>query len=345
MPVAGQDYPADLAQMRAWFPNDEACLDFLDWLRWPNGFQCPACASLRAIKQAGRYRCQGCRKRVSVTAGTLFDKTRTPLTVWFEVAWLMTTGKQGVSAAHLHRILPLSSYQTAWTMLSKLRTAMNPEKGELLAGRVEVDETFIGGPRPGVVGRGAAGKTLVAGAIEIKPYGWGRARLGVIPDASASSLRQFLQSNVESGSTVVSDGWSAYPAALKGYEHERLNVSASGEPAHHSLPAVHRLFASVKRMLDGTYQGSGTAEHLPEYLDEFVFRFNRRNSSSRGLVFLRLMQRAVLSPPVFYHELVRVPKPKSVSPAGVAGPRVQPGSLDIGPLERPWRVSGSNNRR
>lgn len=341
MPIAGQDYTGDLAQMRAWFPDDEACLDYLDWLRWPNGFQCPACESYSATRQAGRYRCRSCRKRVSVTAGTLFDKTRTPLTVWFEAVWLMTAGKQGVSAAHLHRVLPISSYQTAWTMLSKLRSAMSPAGSLLLAGRVEVDETFIGGPRPGTVGRGAAGKTLVAGAIEVKDHGWGRARLAAIPDASASSLKQFIRANIEAGSTVVSDGWSAYPGALEGYEHERLNVSASGMPAHHSLPAVHRLFASVKRLIDGTYQGSGTAEHLPEYLDEFVFRFNRRHSSSRGLVFLRLLQRAILAQPVSYQELVRVPKPKPASPTGVSGPRAHPGSLNIGPLDRPWRANGS----
>lgn len=339
MPIAGQDYPADLAQMRAWFPDDEACLDYLDWLRWPQGFQCPGCESRSAIKHAGRYRCRDCRKRVSVTAGTIFDKTRTPLTVWFETVWLMTAGKQGVSAAHLHRVLPISSYQTAWTMLSKLRTAMSSAGSGRLTGRVEVDETFIGGPRPGTVGRGAAGKTLVAGAIEVNKHGWGRARLAVIADASAGSLKAFIQANIEAGSTVVSDGWSAYPAALEGYAHERLNVSASGLPAHHSLPAVHRLFASVKRLLDGTYQGSGTTEHLPEYLDEFVFRFNRRHSSSRGLVFLRLIQRAILSPPVSYQELVRVPKPKAVSPAGVHGPRAKPGSLDLGPVDRPWRAT------
>ena len=167
----------------------------------------------------------------------------------------------------------------------------------------------------------------------------------MIADASASSLKAFIQANIEAGSTVVSDGWSAYPAALKGYAHERLNVSASGMPAHHSLPAVHRLFASVKRLLEGTYQGSGTAEHLPEYLDEFVFRFNRRRSSSRGLVFLRLLQRAILAPPVSYQDLVRVPKPKAASPPGVSGPRAQPGSLNIGLVDHPWRVNGSKIAR
>lgn len=203
--VAGRDYPADLAQFRAWFPTDEACLDYLDWLRWPDGFCCPGCGSRRASGGVGRYRCTGCDRRVSVTAGTLLDKTRTPLTVWFEAVWLMVADKTGVSASHLYRVLPISSYQTAWAMLARLRTVMGSADSEPLTGRVEVDETFFGGPRPGKAGRGAAGKTLVAGGIEITAHGWGRVRLAVIEDASASSLQAFVKANIASGSTVVTD--------------------------------------------------------------------------------------------------------------------------------------------
>ena len=143
-------------------------------------------------------------------------------------------------------------------------------------------------------------KTLVAGAIEVNEHGWGRARLAVIADASAGSLKAFIRANIEAGSTVVSDGWSAYPAALEGYAHERLNVSASGSPAHRSLPAVHRLFVSVKRLLDGTYQGSGTVGHLPEYLDEFVFRFNRRHMATEvpsGYRIITLSNRLLIARP------------------------------------------------
>lgn len=337
-PVAGRDYPADSAQLRAWFPTDDACLDYLDWLRWPDGFRCPHCGSDTAGREAtGRYRCRGCRKQVSVTSGTVFHKTRTPLTVWFEVAWLVTASKSGVSAAHLHRVLPISSYQTAWTMLSKLRQVMTTAESEPLTGRVEVDETYIGGPKPGVRGRGAAGKTLVAGAIEIADRGWGRARLAVIPDASADTLKTFVQHNIEAGSTVVTDAWRSYPSALDGYTHAPFNVSTSGRPAHESLPAVHRLFALVKRTLEGTYQGSGSSEHLPEYLDEFVFRFNRRHSRHRGLVFMRLLQRAVTGDPVTYRDLVRIPRSKPARPPGVKGPRSQPGSFEIESHPRPWR--------
>lgn len=335
--VAGRDYPADLAQFRAWFPTDEACLDYLDWLRWPDGFCCPGCGSRRASGGVGRYRCTGCDRRVSVTAGTLLDKTRTPLTVWFEAVWLMVADKTGVSASHLYRVLPISSYQTAWAMLARLRTVMGSADSEPLTGRVEVDETFFGGPRPGKAGRGAAGKTLVAGGIEITAHGWGRVRLAVIEDASASSLQAFVKANIASGSTVVTDAWSSYPSALTGYRHEPLNVSASGRPAHESLPAVHRLFSLVKREIEGTYQGAGTTEHLPEYLDEFVFRFNRRHSRKRGLVFMRLLQRAVGSGPIGYRSMIRVPRPKPIPPTGVTGARSQPGSLDGRVAASPWR--------
>lgn len=274
-----------------------------------------------------------------MTVGTVFEKTRIPLTVWFEAAWLMTTNKGGISAAYLHRVLPIASYPTAWTMLAKLRQAMSQAGGTLLTGRVEVDETFIGGPRPGAPGRGAAGKTLVAGAIEIDADGWGRARLKIIPDASMASLRDFVTATIAVGTTVVSDGWPSYPGALKGYVHEPVNVSASGRPAHEALPAVHRVFALVKRMIEGTYQGSGSAGHLQEYLDEFVFRFNRRRSKSRGLVFMRLLQRAVGQEATTFRDLVRDSKPKPMAPSGKPGqhagrePSTLPSSPDPGAVK------------
>lgn len=159
----------------------------------------------------------------------------------------------------------------------------------------------------------------------------------MIADASADSLQKFVTTNIEPGSIVVTDAWTGYPPALKDYAHQRLNVSASGNPAHESLPAVHRLFALAKRSLDGTYQGTGSTGHLPGYLDEFVFRFNRRHSRNRGLVFMRLLQRAATGDRVTYRDLVRVPRSKKVRPAGVSGPRAQPGSLQADAMVRPWR--------
>lgn len=337
-PLAGRDYPADLAQLLAWFSDDESCVDYLQWLRWPEGICCPRCLSAFVNNEPdNRLRCKKCWYRFSATAGTIFDKTRTPLTGWFQTAWLMTAGKSGVCAAHLHRVLPISSYQTAWSMLGKLRSVMSTQDSSLLSGRVEVDESFFGGHRPGRTGRGAAGKTLVAGAIEIADDGWGRARLAIIPDASAASLREFITANIAPGSTIVSDGWRGYGNAVEGYAHEPVSVWKSGLEAHASLPAVHRLFALVKRMIEGTYQGSGSVGHLQEYLDEFVFRFNRRHSTHRGLVFMRLLERAVKRGPVTYRNLVRKPEPKAVHPRGVSGPHALPGSMEREASERPWR--------
>lgn len=197
-PVVGCDYPGSLPQLRRWFTSDEDCADYLDWLRWPEGFCCPWCAGVGDWSTSpGLYRCSDCGRRTSVTAGTIFHGTRTPLTVWFEAAWLMMTSKQGMSAQGLSRVAGLGSYQTAWTMLHKFRTVMGTDGCRLLSGGVEVDEMFIGGVRRGVGGRGAAGKILVAGAIEHGPgTGFGRARLQVIPDASAASLGAFLRTNV-----------------------------------------------------------------------------------------------------------------------------------------------------
>jgi hypothetical protein len=207
-----------------------------------------------------------------------------------------------------------------------------------LAGRVEVDETLVGGIKSGKPGRGAAGKVLVAGAVETTAHGWGRLRLAVIPGASATSLRGFVTANVAPGSTVVSDAWVSYPSALTGYHHEPVNVAASGRTARGSLPAIHRVFALVKRLLEGTYQGGGSHEHLQEYLDEYVFRFNRRRTRSRGLVFMRLLQRAIASPPVTYRDLVRISRPKMTSPTGVAShTRSTPRTLEATPADQPWR--------
>jgi len=167
-PVVGRDYPGSLPELRRWFVSDADCADYLDWLRWPEGFCCPWCAGVGDwSSRPGVHRCSDCGRRVSVTAGTIFHSTKTPLTVWFEAAWLMMTSKQGMSAQGLARVGGLGSYQTAWALLHKFRTVMTPDGRRPLSGRVEVDETFVGGrDKPGLVGRGASGKILVVGAIE-----------------------------------------------------------------------------------------------------------------------------------------------------------------------------------
>jgi transposase-like protein len=344
VPLRGLQYPGSYAELRAWFPDDEACMDFLDWLRWPTGPVCPNCGRTATTVAAGRvWRCGGCRKRVSRTAGTIFQDTRTPLTVWFAAAWYMTADPGGVSALTMQKLLGLGSYQTAWAMLHRYRTAMVRPGREVLNGRVEVDETFIGGEEPGPRGRGALGKTLVVIAVELRePRGYGRARMSIIPNAEAQTLRKFLITTVEPGSTVVTDGWSAYPKACRDwFDHEPHPVAGSGKQANELLPAVHRVAALCKRWLLGTHQGRVDAEHMQSYLEEFCFRFNRRHSRARGLLFYRLLQYAVSAQPLTYRQLVANPQPKATKPPGVKGPRSRPGSLAQPPEDRPWRTTHS----
>ena len=340
MPRAGVHYPGNYAAMRAWFPDDAACRDYLDWLRWPAGFRCPSCDCTTCWELGrGERRCTNCRRRVSRTAGTIFQDTRTPLTVWFAAAWPLTTQKNGISALGLKRVLGLGSYQTAWTMLHCYRSAMVRPGRERLNGDVETDESFFGGVKPGKRGRGAAGKVLVAIAVEQRsPTGYGRARMQVISDATSETLREFLLANIAPGAVVISDGLGSYPAACgEDYRHTPFNVRASGLPAHVPLPGVHRVAALAKRWLLGTHQGAVEADHLQAYLNEFCFRFNRRHSRARGLLFYRLMHLAVGAPPLTYRHLVVNPQPKRRRPIAPQGPRPQPGTLALPPAGRPWR--------
>lgn len=337
---AGHDYPPSYAELRAWFPDDAACLDYLEWLRWPNGFVCPRCETPGRWRMGdGRFWCERCRQRISVTAGTIFHGTRTPLTVWFAAAWYMTSAKNGVSAKTLHRLLGFGSYQTAWIMLHRFRAAMVRPGRDRLTGTVEVDETFIGGIRPGKRGRGAEGKTLVAVAVELlSPKGFGRCRLRVIPNARAPTLRLFLLDCVMPGSVVVTDGLSPYPLAVgHDYLHDPHPVARSSDPAHVSLPGVHRVASLLKRWLLGTHQGAVEVDHLQAYLNEFAFRFNRRRSEFRGLLFRRLLEQAVQVEPVSYRSLVVNPSPKLKKPQPPTKHRTHPSSITGTSPGYPWR--------
>ncbi len=340
-PSAGQDYPTSYGELRSWFDADWKCLDYLDWLRWPDGFVCPACGSAHGWRAADRrWRCAGCDRRVSATAGTIFHRTRTPLTVWLAAAWHLTSSKVGISATQLRREMELGSYQTAWAMLHRYRQVMVRPGRDRLRGGVEVDESYLGGPETGTPGRGALGKVLFAAAVELEPpHGFGRARLAVIDDVSARNLRAFLKDSVEPGSHVITDGWRAYPKATAGlYEHQPTNVSAAGERAHEVLPAVHTVLSLVKRWVAGTLQGSVSPEHLQAYLDEWVFRFNRRRSRSRGLLFYRLMSQAVTAEPITYRDLRKAGRVRSAPPPPPPpAARSQPRSLERGEVGLPWR--------
>jgi len=341
-PRGGLHYPRSTGELQSWFVTDADCLDYLDWLRWPQGFVCPRCQNPGGWRRGdGSYKCSSCKKETAVTAGTLFDRRRTPLTVWFSVCWQFATAKDGVSALNLQRTLEIGSYQTAWTMLHRLRSVLVAPGRERLTGTVEVDETYFGGEEPGLRGGRQKGKkSLVGVAVELRaPRGFGRCRMAVLVDASAASLERFVTENVEEGSTLVTDAWSSYPSAVRDrYVHKPINVKRSGQPAHVVLPGVHRVASLAKRWLASIHQGRFDDAHLPSYLNEFCFRFNRRRSTSRGLVFYRVLELAVGHDPVRYRQLVAQPRSKQVSPVPPVR-RGHPPSLDRPRAVRPWRAA------
>lgn len=299
--LAGRDYPRSYREFAKWFQDDAACAEFLEALRWPKGFTCPACRVVgeRWRESRGRLVCRACRHQTTVTAGTILEKTRTPLTIWFEAAWHVTTTKNGFSAKSLERTLGIR-YRVAWTMLQRFRVAMVRSERQPLSGIVEVDEALVGGvEHEGKRGRGTK-KSLVAISLEIhQPKGFGRVRMRQVADASDASLRAFVCETVAPGSVVHTDGWGGYNRlSQSGYVHQRTIMSASDDPAHGAMPGVHRIASLLKRWILGTHQGSVSDEHLQAYLEEFTFRFNRRTSRCRGLVFRRLLEQLVVTDPL-----------------------------------------------
>ena len=298
-----EDYPRNLLEFEARFGTDEACRAYLMKLRWPAGFVCPRCGG-REVWATRRHLlvCTGCQYQASLIAGTIFERTRKPLTLWFRVIWWVTTQKNGASALGLQRELGLKTYWTAWTWLHKLRRAMVRPGRDRLSGTVEVDETYWGGEEQGVVGRQIRDKSLLLVAAQQDGRGLGRIRLQRVPDLTRATLHGFIGEAVTPGSVVVTDGFSAY-GGLSGYAHQVIVIKRQAADASTLLPRVHRVASLLKRWLLGTHQGAIRPEHLAYYLDEFTFRFNRRRSASRGKLFFRLLQQAVQTGPTPYHQL------------------------------------------
>lgn len=287
-----EDFPRTLIEFENRFSTETGCIDYLLKLRWPKGFICPHCGVGNPWSTTrGNFHCSRCGKQTSVTAGTIFHRTRKPLSLWFRAMWHITGQKYGANALGLQRVLNLGSYHTAWQWLHKLRRAMVRPARDRLSDLVEVDETYVGGKKPGKRGRGAAGKALVGIAVEDKgKEGIGRIRLWHLEDASGVSLMPFVQGIAQPGSTIRTDDWPGYNSLVGiGFNHI---VYPSNE-----LKLVHLVAALLKRWLLGTYQGAVRPSHLKYYLDEFTFRFNRRTSASRGKLFYRLVQQALMIDP------------------------------------------------
>jgi transposase-like protein len=312
-----RDLPTTMPAFAERFGTDAQCRAYLVRALWPEGFCCAGCGHREAWSHKRRLieECRSCGRQHSILAGTMFEQTKTGLARWFLAIYLVTSSKGGISAMELQRQMGFGSYQTAWSWLHKIRRAMIRPDREPLQHRVEVDETLVGGARPGKTGRGAGGKTVVVGAVEARPgpnpgkggkkRPLGRLRLQAVPDASAASLEGFIEAETERPLTVNTDGWSGYHGLkAKGYRHEAINLSQSWGDASLRLPAIHLVFSLAKRWLLGTHHGAVRPKHLQRYLDEFVFRFNRRKAKAVSHGFARLIQHAVKTPPTTYRGIV-----------------------------------------
>ncbi len=271
--------------------------------RWPDGFRCPRCGKTDATELETRpiFKCTHCKHQTSVTAGTVLHRSKVPLRQWFWAVYLVTTQTPGISATQLQRQLGLRRYETAWVMLQKLRRAMRRPDRDRLRGIVEVDETYVGGLEPGRRGGRLRGgkKAAVIAAVEVRGKGSGRIRMAIIHDSSAASLVGFTESAVEPGSIVRTDAWQGYAPLRKRYDHR---PAKQGDPRNGSalLPRVHRVFSNLKTWLTGTHHGIGRG-HIQHYVNEYVFRFNRRRTPMSA--FQSLLGLTALHKPTTYKML------------------------------------------
>lgn len=295
------EIPKNQIEFEKMFSTEEQCIDCLRGIRFPDGYKCRKCQHKEYwLNKRGIMICKSCKDELSITAGTIFHKSKLPLVTIFRALWWMVAQKNGVSAIGLQRILGIGSYRTAWTWLHKFRRLMVFPGRDKLKGIVEVDETFVGGAKSGKRGRGAEGKALVVIAIEVMEKGTGRVRMSSIPDASKKSLSKFITNNVEVGSTIITDGWKGYSGITKKGYTQKIEEKITILDVNEMLPNVHRSASLLKRWLLGTHQNFVGEKHLPYYLDEYTFRYNRRKSKSRGLLFQRLIEQAVIHVPVEY---------------------------------------------
>lgn len=305
-----EHYPKDFQEFLCQFKSEDDCWNYIFEIRWPNGFICSKCNGNNYWLTGQKLmHCSNCGHQTSITKGTIFQGTRKPLLLWFHIIWWVVAQKTGASAYNLKDFMGFGSYETAWAWLHKLRRAMVRPERDKLVGEIEVDETYIGGKEigKGKQGRGAETKTLVVVAAECKGKQIGRVRFKCISEASGDNLLQFIEDNIEPRSTIITDGWRGYSSLSQSekYKHEIKVISGSGQQAHELLPHVHMVDSLVKRWINGTHQGNVSPKHLPYYLDEFAFRFNRKLSTYRGKLFYRLIQQAVSTQPKPLKEIAK----------------------------------------
>jgi len=312
-PVGGLDYPRTYQEFRSWFPDDASCREYLGQLRWPDGFSCPRCGCGGAWRTGrGLWMCAECGLKTSATAGTIFHRSHTPLSTWFAAIWFVTSQKNGVSAQGLQDALGFGSYETAWAWLHKLRRAMVRPDRELLGndpgGTVELDQSFLGGRTSRKPGR-SSDKVPITIAVERSQRGrLGRARLEVADQPGGLDIIDFATEVITPGATIHTDGARMFTRlADLGYTHHATPSTKAGHQVDDPdavMPGPHLVSSLLKRWTAGTLHHRLSYQHLPYYLDEFTFRFNRRNSRARGMLFYRLLQQAVDTDPHPLKELI-----------------------------------------
>lgn len=304
--IITEDFPKSQVEFDKRFSTERACYEYLFKLKWPDGFSCVKCGHPAYwVSSKYIYICTRCEHQQSLTAGTIMHSTKKPITYWFKAMWWFTTRKSGVNAVNLKDLLGLGSYDTAWTWLKKLRHCTIRNGREKLSGIVEVDDFVLGGQKSGKRGRGAAGKTIVLAAVEKRGRRLGRIRLQVALNCSSDSLMPFIEHNIKPGSRIITDGWKGYyPIDNKKYSHQKVHWTKSTDKSS-VLPGVHLVISLVKRVMLGTFQGRFEPKHLQSYLDEYVFRFNRRNSKSIGKKFMRIVQQVVASIKITQNQVVK----------------------------------------
>jgi len=308
------EFPSTEAEFRGRFAEEEQCRAHLARLKWPEGFRCGHCGGKTAYFLPSKrvvYECASCGHQVSVIAGTIFEQSKKPLVLWFRAVFEVTASKQGISAAELQRKLALGSYQTAWSWLHKIRTAMvRPNRGPL-AGEVEIDESYLGAPEAGKPGRAAEKKAIIAAAVEKRGRGCGRVRLSSLANVSANVLIGYVRQHLGGDETAHTDGWRGYARLGKtGYQHIVSVLSQLDQTAAEVLPRVHLVFSLLKRWILGTHQGSVSLQHLAGYLEEFTFRFNRRRARRITHGAERLLGIAMATPPRPFWKIVGRPHPE-----------------------------------
>ena len=298
-----QQKPMSLIEFQRKFATEKACQQHLFHLRWPDGYRCPRCRHTQASFHSTRhlYQCKACKYQVSLTAGTIFHKTRTSLRKWFWMIFLMGRQKSGISMLSLNRMLEIKGYRTVWIMGHKIRRAMAQRDGYYkLAGLIEVDDTYFGAPKSGKRGRGAASKAKVVVAVETQREKPGFATMQQIEQLSGEQISQVFTDRLDEDVVSRSDGWRAYGVLNSGHRTHQPVIAGTGQNAVKVLPWVHTVIANLKGNIRGVYHGV-SPKHLSRYLSEFCYRFNRRFWEPQ--MFDRILTACVNSATITYAEL------------------------------------------